>query len=317
VIYEVAAKDLFRSPTFLAALLQHLVSSYPTLPLKMIQKQVFDDGLDYTEMRTNLDSFQATESKASQWFRSLVSGSKNEIDVEKEVINEELRHEIWDYSLEDRLSRTMLDEGVAREYNRNLWISDGGVLIPCECCYADLAIEDLIYCFSGQHCFCRECLNSQVGEQIYGGSPLRLDDSSSEEGGRGSGVNCFATGDCASSFTSIELERALSPALFAALEKRLGEIAVESVMKTVKRERIMRCPFCNYAEVMDDTVLRRAFPLFFLPAAQISTANLVSISLHTLFSFVIFLLLYPVTVVYAVTLPDAFYNQIQARVWKM
>lgn len=163
VFHEVLVKDLFRTESYDQALFQHFTFHY-NLPASTIQKQITTDGLDYAEMRQNLDVIQATESALSRWLRSF---KRSSTPLAAEVIgNEELRNVIWDYSATQRLEHYALDEAGARDLNRELLVNDGGTLMHCECCYGEFAIEDFSYCHSGQHAFCRDCVSGQVNELV-------------------------------------------------------------------------------------------------------------------------------------------------------
>lgn len=101
----------------------------------------------------------------------------------------------------------------------------------------------------------------------------------------------------------------MSTSLFTALDKRLEENAVDALTKSAGR--IIQCPFCSYTEVMVDTVLSRAFPLFHSSVS--STTDALHTTLHTLFSVILFaLVLYPVTIIYAIVLPDHFQERTSA-----
>ncbi|KAK4703167.1 hypothetical protein P7C70_g3050, partial [Phenoliferia sp. Uapishka_3] len=274
--------DLFRSPEYIDALTSYLHSAYPLVPRNTIRSMVAD-GHPFAEVREDVKNWRAKQNRLKNWISDFMTpkpSSSTPMSVESRDGQgwEEVMAEIFFDERSKRLAQAEADEELSRELNRE-W-TDEKHLFTCGCCFDDVAFEDVGTCSFGEHFFCRSCVSRQVEEHVYGGAPLSLHPGgkNGRQGGpaEGTGVRCLSTEGCAAPFSHAELQRCLSPTIFAALEKRLGATALEGIGKSRqlggRGETLVRCPFCTYCEVEDSAVLSRALPIWH--DANISLFNL-------------------------------------------
>lgn len=273
-------RDLFRSPEYIEALAAHLKSIYPMVATSTIRSLVVDGG-SYGDVREAVRTWRSKQHPIKIWFGdrflsrgSSASSSSSTFDsLEAFDGCPELVAEILEYERPARATQEEEDVRLARELN--LAWTDPNQLLQCGCCFDEVTFEDLAACSNGEHVFCRVCVGRQVEEHVYGGAPLSLYSGGERVGpAEGTGVRCLSTEGCQAPFSHRELQRVLSPGVFAALSRRLGEAALQSALTSSSKgqqgiggETLVRCPFCPYTEVQDAAVLSRAFPFL----SQINT----------------------------------------------
>ncbi|CAO3689124.1 unnamed protein product [Umbelopsis ramanniana] len=112
-----------------------------------------------------------------------------------------------------------------------------GAYISCECCFDDCTFEQLQNCSTGEHLFCKNCIERYLSEGIFGQGNLR-------------GVSPIAcmnsSSDCEGIFARHVLEATLSSHVWKAYELSLTK---EEVSRSASS--IVQCPFCDYCEIDD------------------------------------------------------------------
>lgn len=300
-------RNFYRSANYSTSLILYATSLHPKIPLSVIKSLVADyPALE--DLLPKLNDWEKTQHRIAKWFRSLLSSSTPNL-LHRTALDQELIDEIWSAEEPLRLARVALDEIFARKINL-VEAERKGETFECECCYAVVTFEDLVCCASSMHSFCRECLGGQIKECVYGSGVLQVARGASGEdgvGGEGSGVRCLSGEECGASFSMDSLERAIDRTLFVGLEKRLAEIALESITKGrrgLKKEGLVRCPFCGYSEIMDDnSIFVKAFPIL---NPSISLFYLPLTLPYTLISLVVVSLLYLLLFPLATALPELF-----------
>ena len=110
----------------------------------------------------------------------------------------------------------------------------------CECCFGDVAWEDIAYC-PELHFFCKTCLGRSLGEALYGGQ-------------RGAGglvdvstgrvnVRCISSvATCTATVSPSLLPYFLSEETMRALDDHVASILLDK-----SDVILLRCPFCSFA----------------------------------------------------------------------
>ena len=130
-----------------------------------------------------------------------------------------------------------LDKGIERRHRHAVAVADGAT-IECNCCFDDVAFEEMTQCDDG-HLFCVDCLQRYASEQLFGQSKTSL--------------SCMTSGDdgksCPGTFDRSMLERALPKKMLAKLDEAVFTQAVEKAGLT----GMARCPKCDYQVMLPDT----------------------------------------------------------------
>ncbi|CCX34702.1 Similar to E3 ubiquitin-protein ligase RNF216; acc. no. P58283 [Pyronema omphalodes CBS 100304] len=133
---------------------------------------------------------------------------------------------------DDRLIALRLNEAEA---------ASASALQECQCCYGDYSWEETACCSEG-HFFCHGCLTRSVQETIFGqGKSLLLTEGSSN-------IGCISSSASCSANVPMDILQAALPAdLLKSLENRTASETLEK-----SGLKLIRCPFCDYAEA-DET----------------------------------------------------------------
>lgn len=121
------------------------------------------------------------------------------------------------------------DKDLAKALNQTEYESQNQ-LISCQCCFSDVAFEDLGHCSEG-HLFCGDCIQRLVNESLFGQGTLR-----------GQPVSCVVTEGCLGRWSDETLQRFVTP----------QNLELYNVMVT-ERELVkagidlIKCPFCPYS----------------------------------------------------------------------
>ena len=147
----------------------------------------------------------------------------------------------------------------------------------CGCCFADVTWYAAASCAEG--ClFCQECLTRAIKEVVFGQAPLQLLNDGTT-GGSGTGVRCLGIEGCQAPFSEAELSRILPRDMYNGLSRRLGEEAMQACIIASKTQdgtrrggkmRVIRCPFCPYAEIEGVPSLRGFFGDWTSPISAIA-----------------------------------------------
>lgn len=172
----------------------------------------------------------------------------------KKTESDELNEELFDTvirPLQEKARREQIekDYGLAASINESQ-AETFNELQDCECCFTSSTFEQLCTCDMGKHFICFRCVRHATKEAVFGQGWARNVDVA-----RGT-LRCLAPtigdGDgCEGCIPTEFMHRVLDDGcdgenMMQRLEDRL---AMEELVKT--RMPLVRCPFCNYAEVDD------------------------------------------------------------------
>lgn len=166
----------------------------------------------------------------------------------------ELDEELHEMGRAAREAQILADKAIAARLNEAEHAA-ADELVECECCFGDYPWEESVACADG-HFFCHMCLIRSVQESVYGQGKSLLTAHCS--------VRCLsstAQPPCTDSVPSDVLITVLPRELYNSLEDRT---ASENLEKSGLR--LVRCPFCGYAEVdeLQPFFIRRSATAFVL-----------------------------------------------------
>ncbi|KAJ5851876.1 uncharacterized protein N7529_011261 [Penicillium soppii] len=119
-------------------------------------------------------------------------------------------------------------------------------LFECECCFADVTFEQIATCSTNTHIICYHCIQRTVHEALFGqgwGKSVDLERSS---------LKCLAplsVGSCEGCLHPQIVKQAilLGTAGSETYRKFEDRLSSETLMKS--QLKLIRCPFCSYAEI--------------------------------------------------------------------
>jgi len=148
----------------------------------------------------------------------------------------ELDDELFELGGPAREAQVLSDHTVAIRINEEEHAAAQS-LLECECCFGDYAWEETVACTAG-HFFCHTCLRRSVQESVFGQGKGLIPEKNS--------VRCLsstAQPPC-EDFVSADILHAVLPKdIYHSIEDRA---ASESLEKSGLK--LIRCPFCGYAE---------------------------------------------------------------------
>ncbi|GAA5964091.1 hypothetical protein JCM21900_004505, partial [Sporobolomyces salmonicolor] len=332
--------DLFRPPAQSATLIAHFEVLFPSLARQrpgLIQEVVEKDGGSYASLREKLERRQQEaeggegawmwglfgvtgrrKGKGKQPERGEETGMDAILEDDVETVHPLIRGEVDEYrrrfrsvpALGPSISSSTSDNGADPRSEDNA--------VECECCFSSVPFSPvhLAFCTPSDssvpispsqastslterppsHHFCHPCLCALVRSYTFGQSSLPAS-------GR---ISCPSTTPCTGTFSPAELNRVLPPQLLQALERRVAESQLERAVLTLKRgAKIVRCPFCPYAELADPPppVLSRALPAWTRPLPS-STPDALVILLSTVLGALSLALLLLLTTLLVLTFPS-------------
>lgn len=137
--------------------------------------------------------------------------------------------EIRDHEIAERINQAEAEEARA--------------LFECEVCYNDVPFESVSTCTNGEHYVCVDCVRRTLNEAVFGQG---WHQSVSVEHGS---LKCLTSAsDCDGRIPGFRVQQAVlaqpsGPTTWATFETRLFEASVQTADM-----RLVRCPFCSYAE---------------------------------------------------------------------
>ncbi|KAJ5543081.1 hypothetical protein N7461_009084 [Penicillium sp. DV-2018c] len=119
-------------------------------------------------------------------------------------------------------------------------------LYECECCFADVTFEQIATCSTNAHIICYHCIQRTVSEALFGqgwGKSVDLERST---------LKCLAplsVGSCEGCLHSQVVKQAilLDTAGSETYRKFENRLSSEALVKS--QLKLVRCPFCSYAEI--------------------------------------------------------------------
>ena len=296
--------DLFRSESYKQAVRTALYQEFKVLSRSTVDGVLAEQNHSYTSTRpvlmglaskswrSSFSTFLLKWRKSAQevsdkhfmlvWTKTIEGGSvltPSLRDSGNKELDSELYRTILKPLLEKRLQAqeainvelaTLLNEQEAEE---------ASALYECECCFSDTTFEHMATCTTGAHIICFNCIQHAVSEALYGQSwGLNIDH------GRGQ-IACLAPTDTIPCNGCIPHGLACRAILHSSkggvqmwkkLESRLADQAL------IKSQfPLVRCPFCNYAEV-DELCLPKT-PRWRLNTTQpVRTLLLLAVSFNVL-----------------------------------
>ncbi|KAL1876791.1 hypothetical protein Plec18167_005201 [Paecilomyces lecythidis] len=168
----------------------------------------------------------------------------------KETGNGELDRELHDMLLAPMLSQRRVEQEqrdleLAEELNENE-AKAVNALYECECCLSDVTFEQISACSQSSHIICYGCIQRTTHEALFGqGWGRSIDPEKST-------LRCLAPvaqGTCEGTLHPEIVKRAIlsdkaGTEIYRKFEDRL---ASEALLKS--QLKLVRCPFCSYAEV--------------------------------------------------------------------
>lgn len=280
--------DLFRSPAYESALIDHLESlfggSSPILRRREMERVVRREGGSYASLRQRLEA-RVLETQAgrpgferedggtaggglARWWKKLIkveapplmpsssSSTNARIFRPGAEDNPYLRREIRAYE-QSRLGDPHPAPAPMRPASvvRNLSAVE---TFECACCFADepFVPASRSSCSGSDgaaaHSFCGDCVRSLAKTYAFGTSAF--DDEALEA----YSLPCMAATanePCTGRITRAVLARALDAELLNALDQRITDATLKryaaSLIATSSAGKLARCPFCPYAELAD------------------------------------------------------------------
>lgn len=267
----VPAEERFRSESYKAAARVALYQEFRGLSRNTVDAVLAEHNYFYTAARPTLVDIAAKSWRMS--FSAFFFRRKRSTDMGLE------KHPmiLWDRpnegdarpvlketgckELDDELHRTLLEpllrrrleeqEAAGRETALQLneeQAEQAEALYECECCFSDTTFEQMATCDTGSHVICFRCIRHAVSEALFGQGWGRNID---HERGQ---VKCLAptleTG-CDGCLPQALTHRAVEEAKGGTETRRKldDRLAEEALLKS--RAKLVRCPFCAYAEIDD------------------------------------------------------------------
>lgn len=211
-----------------------------------------EHNFSYIRSRDTLSQIAAKSWRFS--FSNFFRRSARPLPSEHIVVTgcKELDDELFELHRPKRDEQAAADRLVATSLNEEQYAA-AEELLECQCCYGDYAWEDIAACSDG-HFFCHACLVRSVQEGIYGQGRNLVGDKCS--------VQCLSSSaqpPCEATVPLDVLESVLPPDVHQHLEDRTLSDSLER-----SGLRLIRCPFCSYAEtdeLLPYTVKRSAMVL--------------------------------------------------------
>ncbi|KAI5813893.1 hypothetical protein BZA77DRAFT_320107 [Pyronema omphalodes] len=234
---ELEGWEKFRTEEYKEAVKRVLCKEFRGLSKSTIRAVMAEHNFQYSRARTTLLGIASK----SWWFsiNNLFRRSKPipaiplttaptgsaELDAELHELLRPIREKQIN---DDRLIALRLNEAEA---------ASASALQECQCCYGDYSWEETACCSEG-HFFCHGCLTRSVQETIFGqGKSLLLTEGSSN-------ISCISSSaSCSASVPMDILQAALPADLLQSLENRTASETLEK-----SGLKLIRCPFCDYAE---------------------------------------------------------------------
>ncbi|KAL4791775.1 hypothetical protein BDV19DRAFT_370012 [Aspergillus venezuelensis] len=168
----------------------------------------------------------------------------------KETGCEELDRELYEALLAPLLrirqeERDRVDLQLAEELNEQE-AEAASALYECECCFTDVTFEQVSTCSDGMHFICFNCIRHTVHQALFGqGWATSVDLERST-------LKCLAPSTsepCSGILSALLVKRAIlldkaGQETYAKFESRLSS---DALMRS--QFKLIRCPFCSYAEV--------------------------------------------------------------------
>ena len=177
-----------------------------------------------------------------------------------------------------RLNQTNADWALANEINE-INARNVDALYECECCCVQTTFEQMATCTTGEHVMCFRCIRAAASEALYGQSWSRNIDHGTGQ------IAClapFSNERCPGWVPQCLAERAMTQSYggsecWLKFQSRLSD---EALLKS--QVPLIRCPFCEYAEVDDLYLPPERFQYRLCASAFIATIMLLPLIMISL-----------------------------------
>ncbi|KAL1988596.1 hypothetical protein VTN96DRAFT_8991 [Rasamsonia emersonii] len=263
----VPPEEQFRSEEYKAAVKAALSKEFSALSRSTVDAVLAEANFSYTRARPTLQELSRKSWRAT--FNNLFPSFKRRKDKDdhpmlswnrtadgdlvprlKETGCKELDQELYDTLVapilrQKREAQESRDLQLAEELNESE-AKAVGALYECECCLADVTFEQIATCSASAHIICYSCIRRTLHEALFGqGWDKSIDPGKST-------LKCLAPLTHGSCEGSLDPERVKSAILsdkagFETFRKFEDRLASEALLKS--QLKLVRCPFCSYAEV--------------------------------------------------------------------
>lgn len=263
----VPPEERFRNEEYKAAVKAALSKEFSALSRSTVDAVLAEVNFCYTRARPTLQELSRKTWRAT--FNSLFPSFKRRKDKDdhpmlswnraadgdlvprlKETGCKELDQELYDTLVapilrQKREAQESRDSQLAEELNESE-AKAVGALYECQCCFADVTFEQIATCSVGAHIICYSCIRRTLHEALFGqGWDRSIDPGKST-------LKCLAPLSHGSCEGSLDPERVKSAILsdkagFETFRKFEDRLASEALLKS--QLKLVRCPFCSYAEV--------------------------------------------------------------------
>ncbi|CAO3674489.1 unnamed protein product [Umbelopsis vinacea] len=242
--------ELITSERYRANALAQLTHDYPNVWKSSIRAVMAENNYNYLKSHAQL----AEMGTGGFWIsiRNLLrhwSPTTSSSNVPPVIDNSELAEELSILRKRTMEDQERTDKMYALSLNEQEY-AKAGEYISCECCFDDCTFEQLCSCSTGDHLFCKGCIEMYISEGVFGQGNLR-------------GVSPIAcmnsSSDCQGIFPRHFLEATLSTNVWKAYDQSLTKEEISQ-----SSSAIVQCPFCEYCEI-DDHIRPLAVVQEFIP----------------------------------------------------
>ncbi|RAL13699.1 E3 ubiquitin-protein ligase [Aspergillus homomorphus CBS 101889] len=262
--------ELFRSQRYKTAVKTVLTKEFSALSKSTVEAVLAEVNFCYIRARPTLQelarktwratfnsflpSFKRNKDKNEHplivWQRDAAADGGEAVPRLKETGCEELDRELYEALLAPLLrarqeEQERKDLALAETLNEDE-AQAAAALYECECCFADVTFEQIATCSDNMHVICYGCIRRTIHEALFGQGWNK-----SVDVGRTT-LRCIAPFDhdgCRGSLSAAVVKQAIQldrsgPETYAQFEAR---VAADALLKS--QLKLIRCPFCAYAEV--------------------------------------------------------------------
>lgn len=263
----VPPEERFRSDGYKAAVRAMLVKEFTSLSKSVVDAVLAEANFSYSRARPTLRDLSRQTWRAT--FSSLFPSFKRKKDRDEHPLL--LWQRCADGELVPRLKETGCAELDAELHSALIspWLrqkreeqesgdfrfasdlnekeaTEADAMFECECCFADVTFEQIATCSANLHIICYHCIQRTIHEALFGqgwGKSVDLEHST---------LKCLAplaVGSCDGCLHPQIVRQAilLETAGFETFRKFEDRLASEALLKS--QFKLIRCPFCSYAEV--------------------------------------------------------------------
>ena len=150
--------------------------------------------------------------------------------LRKEIQFIQRKIEDWKQIMEQKVKRKKARDKSEKE----------GTLMECQCCFSEVAFEELLSCVEEGHLFCVDCIVRYLEHQIYTQQTAHL--------------TCLHTSsnNCQSTFSYAQLQQQLPPKLLQAYDQLQTTQAIQKAIPQLESS-ICICPQCNKPTLIPTT----------------------------------------------------------------